>query len=72
MIDGIFTDIHVLCFIKITDEWTVKVSEVLNLLQKRIEEERDSRKFETQDLSRIVEGLQKQFQVISPRRPFVD
>lgn len=39
------------------------MSEVLNLLQKRIEEERESRKFEIKDLNGVVDNLLKQFQV---------
>jgi hypothetical protein len=51
--------------LKITDEWTVKVSEVLNLLQKRIEEEKESRQLEVKDMNGIVDNLVKQFQVFS-------
>jgi hypothetical protein len=39
------------------------VSEVLNLLQKRIEEEKESRKFEYKDLNGVLDSLLKQFQV---------
>lgn len=62
MMNEVFMEAHV-SLLQITDEWTVKVSEVLNLLQKRIEEEKESREFEVRDLSRLVENLQKQFQV---------
>lgn len=48
---------------QINDEWTAKVSDVLNLLQKRIEEERESRTFEIKDLNKVIDNLQKQFQV---------
>lgn len=48
---------------QITDEWTVKVSEVLNLLQKRIEEEKESRSIEIKDLNEAVANLLKQFKV---------
>lgn len=49
--------------LQITDEWTIKVSEVLNLLQKRIDEERQSRQFELKDLNGVIENLLKQFKV---------
>ena len=39
------------------------MSEVLNLLQKRIEEEKESRQFEIKDLNGVVDNLLKQFQV---------
>lgn len=39
------------------------MSEVLNLLQKRIDEERESRKFELKDLSGVIENLLKEFKV---------
>lgn len=39
------------------------MSEVLNLLQKRIEEEKESRVHELKDLSQVIENLVKQFQV---------
>lgn len=48
---------------QINDEWTIKVSEVLNLLQKRIEEEKESRTYEVKDIIAIINNLQKQFQV---------
>lgn len=48
---------------QINDEWTIKVSEVLNLLQKRIEEEKESRTNEFKDIIAIIDKLQKQFQV---------
>lgn len=48
---------------QVTDEWTMKVSEVLNLLQKRIEEEKESRTFEIKDLNGVIDNLLKQFQV---------
>lgn len=49
---------------QITDEWTSKVSEVLNLLQKRIEEERECRQLEIKDFHGVIDGLLKQFQEI--------
>lgn len=48
---------------QINDEWTIKASEVLNLLQKRIEEEKESRTFDIKDLNGIIDNLSKQFQV---------
>lgn len=48
---------------QITDEWTSKVSEVLNLLQKRIEEEKECRQLEIKDFHGVIDGLLKQFQV---------
>lgn len=55
---------------QINDEWTIKVSEVLNLLQKRIEEEKETRTYEIKDIVAIIESLQKQFQV-RRLKPFV-
>lgn len=60
MSDEILMEIYVS---QITDEWTIKVSEVLNLLQKRIEEEKESRQLEMKDLNGVVENLLKQFKV---------
>lgn len=48
---------------QITDEWTSKVSEVLNLLQKRIEEEKECRQLEIKDFHGVIDSLLKQFQV---------
>lgn len=48
---------------QITDEWTIKVSEVLNLLQKRIEEEKQSRQVDFKDMNGVVENLLKEFKV---------
>lgn len=39
------------------------MSEVLNLLQKRIDEEKESRNFEIKDLNGVIEKLLKQFKV---------
>lgn len=41
------------------------MSEVLNLLQRRIEEEKKSRQIEFKDMNGEIEGLLKQFQVLS-------
>lgn len=49
---------------QITDEWTTKVSEVLNLLQKRIEEEKECRQLEVKDFHGVIDNLLKQFQEI--------
>ncbi|KAL7032129.1 hypothetical protein ACKWTF_007230 [Chironomus riparius] len=49
---------------QITDEWTSKVSEVLNLLQKRIEEEKECRQLEIKDFHGVIDNLLKQFQEI--------
>jgi hypothetical protein len=40
------------------------VSEVLNLLQKRIEEEKECRQLEVKDFHGVIDNLLKQFQVI--------
>lgn len=39
------------------------MSEVLNLLQKRIGEEKESRQFDMKDLNGTIQNLLKQFQV---------
>lgn len=41
------------------------MSEVLNLLQKRIEEEKESRQLEFKDLNGVIDNLLKQFQVFA-------
>jgi hypothetical protein len=57
------SSLHYTHISQITDEWTSKVSEVLNLLQKRIEEEKECRQLEIKDFHGVIDGLLKQFQV---------